>query len=1470
MQKLKKILNPGSSKDDEVMYSDANPGKIAGEGAHFSGKDKPSRGFSRRSKSSKSTSPAPAEAASSSKPAPAGLDAKNPTASAAAPAASAAPTEAAGVHSSTESAPTKNVEKQEFTTGPASTAPLAGALTASGQKERATSDVSGSVYSQDASAPPATNTRDSSATHNAALGAGAGAGALGAAGMATGQSENHSAAPLSSSGEMPGRSLSQEEQEIQDATFTYRSYQLASPSKPANTRQDSMPAVPGRFPSTDGLEAQTQGSQPYAGSTVAVPPAAGSPILEEPSTPTRASQTLPTTAAAQTPTQPPVTSNKQDESHVGRNAALAGGVGAAGATAYGLAQSRDQGVSKAPSAPIAQSSSVADQTESTPSAFTSQPPKGDLPQAPVTPTKQTTTTAPIISKSTPSQPATSTTMTKPVEVVASKGSTPAKSEDEHHYGRNALFAGGAGAAAAGLYRAVKGDEKAEPVQQTQQPTASSIPASTQSSESNVPSHAPSKRGGFFSGPQGTAIGNSPSTTASAYSEQRATPHVPHKDGTQDAAAAGAGGYLGTGSFEQPEKFSAGSQSGAAQPSRDESHTGRNAALAGGAGAATTAAAYGLHERDNGHVPAPATSQSVPQASSQAPVGSVTHSPAAPVKQSTQTSAHPAQSSQVASQEAPLHSTKDESHAGRNAALAGGAVAATGAGAYALHERKADTPHTMQQTQTTQPSQSSRGIAHHQGVDNPSAGPVTGSNAMKTDHTTPVTSTTAPLTSSTAPLTSNTAPVTSSAAPAMASTTHNPATAPKTTAGHDSTITTEKSKQEDSHAGRNTALAGGAAVAGGAFAAHELSQRDREKLEQEKAHEAERAEKEHQKEVARQEQEAKHKADEETKAAKKQAEKDEKAAKKQAEKDEKEAKKKAEKEEKAAKKQAEKDEKHAKKQHEKEVAAAAAAAEVEKKRQEKEAQKEEERKLKEQQKEEEHQRKLAEKEDKRKSKEVEREESKADKKRQQQEEAAALAAAEAERKHHAEEIKRAEDERAAKLHAEKEERERQEKLQKEQEREAEKEEKSKKRRSVFGFLHRDKDEKSRSPSTERRRDETTDKDGHKKEAAAGAAGVAGVGAAAYALHDRDGERTTAATDPSKLSTAGPTTAQNPAASSARDTTALGGSQGTSAVPASTGDAGGNAHATATQHQHIGTDGPIGNQTGVTGAAPNAHTTATQYQHVGTNGPIGNHTAVAGAAPGTAVSDYTSPTRATTGSETSPNQVGNDKQHSKAPLAAGAAGTAAVAGGAYAATRGRDETARDSLADQTTNQTATGRPTQTATTAAPTHSDKVHDKNDKHAKHADDDKEEKSKKRRSLLGFLHRDKSKDRDEKSSDRERSKSRPREPAIAAVPEEKTSRHDKHDKSEAGKVDKTDFAPAAVSDERARTPERTAAKSAHGSSSEGNNDGVGRHHSKLHKEPPKKVKEELEQKAEEIRRRSYEEHGGRHMGVDGEIGRAQ
>ncbi|KAF2148450.1 hypothetical protein K461DRAFT_297864 [Myriangium duriaei CBS 260.36] len=1058
-----------------------------------------------------------------------------------------------------------------------------------------------------------------------------------------------------------------------------------------------------------------------------------------------------------------------------------------------------------------------------------------------------------------------------------------RDDKDHHYGRDAALVGGGAAAAGAGERALHhhhdqdraqgthalssaGEQSSEgplPIRNsTQSETTSSTSGTAQpgSYASQSTSQQPSARTGEKDHHYGRDAALLGGGAVAAGAGERALHHHEQDRASATHAAPSTGQQMSGGplpirnptgsetasgtSSAFPQMSSDVTSSGIQQPSshateRDH-HYGRDAALVGGGAAAAGAGERALHHRHG---------QGLQQSEGPLPVRNQAQSEttSGPPSSYPQTGSHAA--SGVAQQPSTYAGDRDH-HYGRDAALLGGGAAAAGVGEHAFrhHEqgqqssegplplRNQPQAGTTSGTSSAYPQTGSQTVQapsthtgdkdHHYGRDAALVGggaAATGAGAYALDHrskdSTLARDTPAHAAqSSQVPSSSQVPPIGAAASP---------------TTAQQTSPTGSHLEKDASHKGRDAAIVGGTAVAGGA-AAHEFSKKEQEKLEKQQTKEAERQQKEAEKQQREAQKQQEKEAARAEKERKKNAEKEAAAAAAAAEAEKKKHEKDAKKEEKKHQKEVEKQEHEAQKKHEKEVAAAAAAAEAEKKKQEHARQKEEEK----------HQ------------KQVEKEQ-KVDKKHHEQEVAAAAAAAEAERKHHEEENRKAEQER--------------QKLQKQQQ-DVEPEEKGKKRRSIFGFLHRDKEDRSPSPA---RRATEEEKNGklHKKEVGT-AAGVGAAGLGAYEL-DKEHKKHEATRD---ANTAGVSPVdQGTTATHGATAPATAGTVGTATGPTGTGVAGRDATTGAT------TSPTTGIATGQTATEPT-------HEHEHSKAPYAAGAAGAAALGGAAYEHHKHGERdeqplasraqqptSTTQQPIQGSQVPTEgASHSKAPYVAGAAGAAGLGGAAY------EHHKHEERAAQPTGTQAEGplSSTQKSGQAGQVPADRdshnkaplaagaagtaaaggvaAHEHNKKNVSDAaDDEKDEKSKKRRSFLGFLHRDKSKDRDSRKSSRSPRRSDVAAAAPATVAEEETRHH----------PTTTTGDHAAAADYANKDKTVTPPHDATGSNGQGNTGGVGRHHSKLHKEPPKKIREELEQKAEEIRRQSYEEHGGRHMGIDGEIG---
>lgn len=215
-------------------------------------------------------------------------------------------------------------------------------------------------------------------------------------------------------------------------------------------------------------------------------------------------------------------SEPKKEHHYGRDAAIAGGSGAAGAaayTAYQRSKDRDDAVSSS-QATAPRDSNVT----------------GPISSSKDTAPRESTIGAP------------STTQTRDVTQ-----STAPKDEKEHHYGRDAALAGGAGAAGYGAYQYSKDRGNNDLDSKTADPYDTYRDAADPSTRPDTSSH------GATTGPY---------TSTSNKADPRTAP-------------------------QQQQQYQ---QTSSPQ---EEHHHGRNAALAGGAGAAAGAAGYSALQDDRG-------------------------------------------------------------------------------------------------------------------------------------------------------------------------------------------------------------------------------------------------------------------------------------------------------------------------------------------------------------------------------------------------------------------------------------------------------------------------------------------------------------------------------------------------------------------------------------------------------------------------------------------------------------------------------------------------------------------------------------------------------------------------------------------------------------------------------------------------------------------------------------------------------
>jgi len=618
------------------------------------------------------------------------------------------------------------------------------------------------------------------------------------------------------------------------------------------------PHVPGEFPREDGLD-------PHASHD-----ATGFGHASEPSEPS-------------------------SEHHLGRDAALLGGAGAAG---LGVHEA-----SKSHSSPVQQPASTATTGAAAryPSPLGSHEALADR----TVPTQQ-----PTYSPSSQNSPAVGSS-----EFPAT--SRAERPSNDHHLGRNAALAGGAGAAGLGAYAATRDHNEPADLQKSQASFATqpgtSEPATYQPiSKSQSPQHvagnpltgAREPQQEHHYGRDAALVGGAGAAGygANQYLNDR------HAPGSSSTANEGIVTEPTTGLPMNVGKHGAGTGGTDANPAiashyndtpvsrtqqplgeNKEHHYGRDAALAGGAGAA----GYGAYQysKDREDPTSTGTAQ---------PYSNTANTVSQPGQATSSSTAYPQAQT---TQQQPL-AQDNEHHYGRNAALAGGAGAAGAAGYAALQNDRADTGPA---SKTVGPHDSN--IAN---IVDPRVRPEP--EKMK-DHTTA------------GPWQSDTL---NKLDPKVES---DPNKADVKAHGYASGVATQPVGQQqqqrlptdqdkDHHYGRDAAVVGGTgAAAYGATQAYD--QHEQEKLAKEQAKEQEKQAKHDAKE---QEKQAKHDAKEQEKQAKHDAKEQEKAHKKE--------------EEKHAKEQEKLDKQHAKEQEK-----------AEEKRL-KEQEKAEEKRLKEQEKEEE--------------------------------------------------------------------------------------------------------------------------------------------------------------------------------------------------------------------------------------------------------------------------------------------------------------------------------------------------------------------------------------------------------------------------------------------------------------------------------------------------------------------------------------
>lgn len=373
--------------------------------------------------------------------------------------------------------------------------------------------------------------------------------------------------------------------------------------------------------------------------------------------------------------------------HLGRDAALVGGAGAAGLGAHEALKSH--------SSPVQQPAptTATGTTNRYPSPLGSHEALADR----TVPTQQ-----PTYSPSNQNSPALGSS-------EFSSDSQKDLSSNDHHLGRNAALAGGAGAAGLGAYAATR--DRSEPAD-LQQPQSSSPlhPATSDSTnsqpiaQSQSPQHVPGNpltgarepQQEHHYGRDAALVGGAGAAGygANRYLNDRHAPGSSStgNDGTVTEPTTGLAMNVGkhgsaTGGTDANPAIAShynnppvGSDVSRAQEplgQNKEHHYGRDAAIAGGAGAA----GYGAYQysKDRGETDPTSTG-----AAQQYPTSS--NAVSQPGQDTTSSTTYP---QSQPTQQQPL-AQDSEHHYGRNAAIAGGAGAAGAAGYAALHDDRGDT------------------------------------------------------------------------------------------------------------------------------------------------------------------------------------------------------------------------------------------------------------------------------------------------------------------------------------------------------------------------------------------------------------------------------------------------------------------------------------------------------------------------------------------------------------------------------------------------------------------------------------------------------------------------------------------------------------------------------------------------------------------------------------------------------------
>lgn len=384
------------------------------------------------------------------------------------------------------------------------------------------------------------------------------------------------------------------------------------------------PHVPGEFPSEDGTDPHRSG---LTGVGSSLPDRSST---RDSSAPYHAGETGFGSSLGKGNDAPAVPERSQGH-HFGRDAAAAGGLGAAGVGAYELGKDRNTPATAQPTGVPAGSGGVQEviNDRNDPrdlQSTTSQPPEygaGSYPK-----TQEPTSTGYPSTQPTGASPVASydSQRASPPDATQTSSRQPQSQQPEHHYGRDAALGGGVAAAGYGAYKMTEG------------------------------------AGADDTGPASKTIGPHKSNVMNIL-DPRVQPEPEHQK--QHTTA-------GPWHSDTVNKLDPKVQSNPEKAPLAE-HGYRDAAIVGGAGTATGAAGYGAYEAGKDHGNTAAAGQTgAPYSSTNAPYGS----------------AADGTDPRAASDPRAIQQQQPEYHYGRDAAAVGGAGAAAYAGKEAYDEKEA--------------------------------------------------------------------------------------------------------------------------------------------------------------------------------------------------------------------------------------------------------------------------------------------------------------------------------------------------------------------------------------------------------------------------------------------------------------------------------------------------------------------------------------------------------------------------------------------------------------------------------------------------------------------------------------------------------------------------------------------------------------------------------------------------------------